>query len=75
HDDMIGLTGAPEALAATRKSYHVYAAKNGQGEDYLMDHSNYSYIMHPDHGFLSLVRHSETAQDIAQTAACLDARV
>ncbi|MEM9047260.1 MAG: SCO family protein [Pseudomonadota bacterium] len=75
HDDMIGLTGTPEALEAARKSYHVYAAKNGEGEDYLMDHSNYSYLMHSDHGFLALIRHNETAEQVAQTALCMSERI
>jgi protein SCO1/2 len=45
-DDLIGLTGTPEQVAAAAKAFSVYYAK-GEGTDtnYLMDHSRGAYLM------------------------------
>ena len=45
-DDLIGLTGTPEQVAAAAKAFSVYYAKGqGAGENYLMDHSRAAYLM------------------------------
>ena len=43
----IGLTGTPEQVAAAAKAYRVYYKKNGEGSDYLIDHSTPAYLMNP----------------------------
>ena len=43
----IGLTGTPEQVAAAAKAYRVYYKKNGEGSDYLVDHSTPAYLMNP----------------------------
>ncbi|GIX12495.1 MAG: protein senC [Paracoccaceae bacterium] len=70
HPDMLGLTGSPEALKRVRDAYMVYAARRGQGEDYLMDHTSYSYLMHPEAGLLDIYRHDTTAEEIVTGVAC-----
>lgn len=49
---IIGLTGTPEQVKAAAMAYRVYYAPSastlGQEENYLMDHSTYSYLMAPD---------------------------
>jgi len=48
HPKMVGLTGTEEQVKAASKAYKTYYRKNGDGEDYLMDHSTFSYLMGPD---------------------------
>jgi protein SCO1/2 len=54
HPRMVGLTGTPEQIAAAAKAYRVYYAKgSGEGDDYLMDHSSFVYLMDRDHRYLA----------------------
>ena len=52
----VGLTGAPDQVAAIAKAYKVYYAKSGTGPGYLMDHSSIIYLMDPKGGFVRLMR-------------------
>ncbi len=70
HEDMVGLTGTTEEIAAAIKTYRVYAAKNGEGENYLMDHSTWTYLMAPEHGFLEFFGRDVTPEDMADQVAC-----
>ena len=70
HEDMVGLTGSAEAIAAAIKAYRVYAVKNGEGENYLMDHSTWTYLMAPEHGFLEFFGRDITPEDMADQVAC-----
>mgnify|MGYP002640390682 FL=1 len=70
HEDMVGLTGTTEEIAAAIKAYRVYAAKNGEGENYLMDHSTWTYLMAPEHGFLEFFDRDITPEDMANQVAC-----
>jgi protein SCO1/2 len=48
HPDFIGLTGAYEKIKETCKAYRVYFSTPSSvkpGEDYLVDHSIYFYLM------------------------------
>ena len=48
HPDMIGLTGSWESIRATCKAYRVYFSTPPDvkpGQDYLVDHSIYFYLM------------------------------
>jgi protein SCO1/2 len=48
--DIVGLTGTPEQIAATAKTFKVFFAKGEpvEGGGYLMDHSNIVYLFGPD---------------------------
>ena len=70
HEDMVGLTGSVEEIAAAIKAYRVYAMKNGEGENYLMDHSTWTYLMAPDYGFLEFFGRDITPEDMADQLAC-----
>jgi len=70
HEDMVGLTGTKEEIKAAIKAYRVYAAKNGEGDNYLMDHSTWTYLMAPDHGFLEFFNRDVTPEDMADQVAC-----
>jgi len=65
---LVGLTGSPEQIAAMAKAYKVYYAKNGQGQDYLMDHSSAVYLIGPDGRFRTLL---SDAQGLDEMAAAL----
>jgi protein SCO1 len=42
---LLGLTGAPEQVAAAKSVFQVYAAKAPAGEGYTMDHSSMIYVL------------------------------
>ncbi|MDA0222649.1 MAG: SCO family protein [Rhodobacterales bacterium] len=70
HEKMIGLTGTPEQIKAVSKAYKTYYRKNGEGDDYLVDHSTFTYLTLPDHGFVEVFRRDATAKALAETVAC-----
>ena len=70
HEDMVGLTGTTDEIAAAIRTYRVYAAKNGEGENYLMDHSTWTYLMAPEHGFLEFFGRDIAPEDMADQVAC-----
>ena len=47
-----GLTGTPEQVQAAVKAYRGYAARRGEGADYLMDHTSTIYLMDPQGRFV-----------------------
>lgn len=52
---IVGLTGSPQQIAAVSKAYGAYGvARQGEagGDDYLMDHGTYIYIMNPQGQFV-----------------------
>lgn len=69
-ENMIGLTGSAEDIAKAIKAYRVYAVKNGDGENYLMDHSTSTYLMAPEYGFLEFFGRDDTPEGMADSVAC-----
>jgi|AMFO01.1.fsa_nt_gi Uncharacterized protein SCO1/SenC/PrrC, involved in biogenesis of respiratory and photosynthetic systems len=67
---MVGLTGSPEQVKAASRAYKTYYRKNGEGEDYLMDHSTFTYLVLPKYGFVDFFRRDIPAKDMARTVAC-----
>ena len=49
HPKLIGLTGTPEQIAATAKTYAILYSKEGEpgASDYLMNHSRLAYLFGP----------------------------
>ncbi|MFQ1701242.1 SCO family protein [Loktanella agnita] len=71
HDDMIGLTGTPEQVAAASQAYKTYyRVQEGDPEYYLVDHSTQTYLVFPDTGFATFFRRDTTPEEIAATTAC-----
>ncbi len=67
---IIGLTGSPQQIADVAKAYHAYYAKvdaKDGGDDYLMDHSAFIYLMGPDGRFLTALPYQKSPQEIAET--------
>lgn len=65
HPRLVALTGTPEQVAAAAKAYKVYYAKVGKDEDYLMDHSTFTYLMGPDGKYRAAFRHGTDPSRIA----------
>lgn len=71
HPDMIGLTGTPEQVKAASLAYKTYFQKQDSGDQfYMMDHSTFTYLMLPGSGFADFFTRDDTAQQIADRAAC-----
>lgn len=76
HPRMIGLTGTPEEIAEAARGYRVYYAKVGDDpQDYLMDHSTFTYLMAPGEGFLDVFRREDSAEAIADRVQCFVERL
>lgn len=78
HPQMVGLTGSDEDIAKAAKAYKVFFRQSGRGDDYLMSHTSFTYLMAPERGLLDFYNREATAQDMADAAACfaksMDAR-
>lgn len=71
HEKMIGLTGSPEQVKAASQAYRTYyKAHTADDEYYLVDHSTFSYLVLPEHGFVEFFRREVGAEDMAQTVGC-----
>lgn len=67
HEAMIGLTGTNEQVDAIKKAYRVYAAKADDSEDYLVDHTSYTYFMDKEGTLLKHFNHGEDPEMMATT--------
>ncbi len=73
---IIGLTGNPEQVAAAAAAYKVYYRKGeGSPGDYLMDHSTFTYLVAPGHGFLEFYGSDASPEAIATSVACFAAKI
>jgi protein SCO1/2 len=66
----IGLTGAPDQIAAAAKAYKVFYQKQGSGRDYELQHSSAIYLMDPKGRFDTVLAYdlgpAELAKQIRQ---------
>jgi len=69
-EQMIGLTGSPEQVKVASKAYKTYFHKNGTGDDYLVDHTTFTYLTLPKFGFVELFRRDATPKVMANAVAC-----
>ncbi|KAI9808605.1 MAG: hypothetical protein M1825_003755 [Sarcosagium campestre] len=68
HPDMLGLTGTWEQVKAVCKAYRVYFSTPPNvkpGQDYLVDHSIYFYLMDPEGDFVEAIGRQHTAEQAA----------
>lgn len=70
HEDMIGLTGTPEQVKAASVAYKTYFKRTSEDEDYLMDHTVFTYLVLPEHGFVQFFGRDTTPEEMAETTAC-----
>lgn len=75
HERMIGLTGSPEQVKAASKAYRTFYQAHPTGDEYyLVDHSTFTYLVLPDHGFVEFFRRDIEPDKMATTIGCfLDA--
>lgn len=65
---MVGLTGSHEQLSKVAKSYRVYFSKPPKlqpGEEYLVDHSIFFYLMNPDGEFVDVYGKNLDAEQVS----------
>ncbi|KAF9306612.1 Cu-binding protein [Mortierella antarctica] len=70
HKDLIGLTGSMDEIARVAKSYRVYFSKPpklAEGEDYLVDHSIFFYLMSPEGDFVDCYAKDHTAEFVSES--------
>ena len=67
HPNLVGLTGSEEDIAAAAKAYRVYYTRHDEegGDDYLVDHSTFIYVMGPDGQYLQHFGYGTSPQDMA----------
>ena len=71
HENMIGLTGSPQQVAAASRAYKTYYRKqDSEDEFYLMDHSTFTYLVLPEFGFVEFFKRDDSAEDMAKRTAC-----
>lgn len=69
HHDFIGLTGTYDNVKDTCKAYRVYFSTPPHlkpGQDYLVDHSIYFYLMDPEGDFVEALGRTHTPEDAAK---------
>jgi protein SCO1 len=73
---MVGLTGSDDQIETAKKAYKAYGAKVGSDpQDYLVDHSTFTYLMAPGEGFLDLFRRDMSAEAMADRVQCYAERL
>lgn len=71
HDRMIALTGSAEQVKAASKAYKTYyKAQDKSDEFYLVDHSTFTYLVLPEHGFVEYFRRDLDAETMAEQVGC-----
>ncbi len=72
HPKMIGLTGSLEEIQKVAKKYRVYFKKhtNDNSENYLIDHTAFTYLVLPKIGYVNFFRRDLTAEQLADQVAC-----
>lgn len=71
HPRMLGLTGTLAQTKAASQAYRTYFKKQqGDDEYYLMDHSTFSYLMLPGHGFVEFFKRSQGPDEMADKIGC-----
>ncbi|MGH1464069.1 MAG: SCO family protein [Cognatishimia sp.] len=71
HPKMIGLTGTAAQIKAASLAYKTYFKKQeAEDEYYLVDHSTFTYLVLPKHGFVEFFRRDATPEQIADTVSC-----
>ncbi len=59
---VVGLTGTADQVARAAKAYRIYYERQGNGPDYLMDHSTATYLMGPDGRFVAVLGLNDSPQ-------------
>lgn len=66
HPRLVGLTGTEDQIEHVKKLFKVYAQKQGDGPDYMVNHSSFTYLIAPDHSLAALYSHDTSAGEMAK---------
>lgn len=66
HPKLIGLTGTDAQIEKIKSEFKVYAQKQGSGDDYMVNHSAFTYLWDPYKGLIGLYSHDTTAEDMSK---------
>jgi len=66
---VIGLTGSQAQVAAATRAYRAYFEKDGDGADYVVNHTSAVYLMNPQGRFDRVLAYSLTPDEIARQVA------
>ena len=71
HPRMIGLTGSAEQVKAASQAYRTYYKAHPKVDDeYLVDHSTFSYLVMPEEGFVEYFRREVRPEQMADQIGC-----
>lgn len=72
HPKMVGLTGSIDEIKKVAKKYRVYFKKQNtdDSENYLVDHTAFTYLVLPGIGFVDFFRRELTAEQLAEKVSC-----
>ena len=66
HPKLVGLTGSEAQIESVKSAFKVYAQKQGDGADYMVNHSAFTYLLAPDGQLAGLYDHEITPQDMSK---------
>lgn len=70
-DNLIGLTGSEEQIKIAKKNFMVYSSKRSSKENYLVDHSTFTYLISGEGELLRHFKRQDSANYIKKTVTCL----
>ena len=71
HPKMIALSGTDDEVRAAARAYRVfYKAQEAVDDFYLVDHSTFTYLVLPGHGFVEFFRREASPAEVAERTAC-----
>ncbi len=71
HERMIGLTGSAAQIKAASQAYKTYYKAHPAEDDYyLVDHTTFSYLVLPEHGFVQYFRRDTSPEVLAEQIGC-----
>lgn len=62
--DIIGLTGSEAEIEDVIKKFKLHVAKNGEGEDYLIDHTSFIYVLNKKNELATFIKSDAKAEEI-----------
>jgi cytochrome oxidase Cu insertion factor (SCO1/SenC/PrrC family) len=66
HPKLVGLTGTQQQVDHIIDIYKVYAQKEGNGPDYMMNHSAYTYLQNPNGQVIGIYAHDTPPDNMAK---------
>jgi len=65
HPKLAGLTGTEAQIESVKSAYKVYAQKQGDGPDYMVNHSAFTYLLNPYGEMVGLYSHDTNPSDMS----------